>query len=526
MIDIMLIDDDVAIRDYMRDIIDWKALNLRLVCEAGDSETARELYQLHRPKIVITDINIPIISGLELAKEFIAMDKEVRIIVITGYGDFENVRDSVNLGAIDLLSKPILAAEINASLHKAVDHFEQMRRRLHTEQALSELLTENKALLQERCVARLLAHPPEGSEDKLRRQLELLSISFPHRYFSTVLIHLEPTGPADLSGAAFSTAFKKLCDMSFTANGFRIFSYFGTADRLDCLINWPFEQGNDRIEAVLSKLLEETQFYFQTNFSAFIGSQVEHLSDLYRSAEQAQLAERFRDDNCPGIVNYRNIGKLALSHRPCSEQTMAQLLSHAQNFRYGEFQKCLKEVCSGANRETLQELSLELFSQLSSLCFQSGAYPWSTVNYPKTVAQIFAASDLDTICQLLQETCKKLIDTLYQQRAKSKNQLIRLAKDFIRENLGDPDLSLERVSSQIGLSKIYFCQLFHKEEGVSFNTYLNTERINTAKMLLRTTTKKVFEISDEIGYSNPKYFNYVFKHAVGITPLEYRKGNQ
>ena len=149
MIDVMLIDDDIAIRDYMRDIIDWNGLELRLACEAGDSETARELYQLHRPKIVITDINIPIISGLELAKEFVAADQEVRIIVITGYGDFDNVRDTVNLGAIDLLAKPILPAEINSSLQKAIDHFEQMRRRHHTEQILGELLAENQTLLQE-----------------------------------------------------------------------------------------------------------------------------------------------------------------------------------------------------------------------------------------------------------------------------------------------------------------------------------------------------------------------------------------
>ena len=79
------------------------------------------------------------------------------------------------------------------------------------------------------------------------------------------------------------------------------------------------------------------------------------------------------------------------------------------------------------------------------------------------------------------------------------------------------------VSSHIGLSNNYFCQLFHKEENVSFVTYLNTERIKLAKHLLRTTSKKVFEISDLAGYNNPKYFNYVFKRTVGLTPLRYRE---
>ena len=95
MFDVMLIDDDFPVRGYLREVISWEKLQLRLVCEAGDSETARELYHLYRPDIVITDISIPIVSGLDLAKEFIRENADLRIIVITGFGDFKNVRESV-----------------------------------------------------------------------------------------------------------------------------------------------------------------------------------------------------------------------------------------------------------------------------------------------------------------------------------------------------------------------------------------------------------------------------------------------
>ena len=524
MIDVMLIDDDVAIRDYMRDIIDWERLELRLVCEAGDSETARELYQLHHPQIVITDINIPIISGLELAKEFIAADKEVRIIVITGYGDFEDVRDSISLGAVDLLSKPIRPEEINGTLQKAINHFAQIRRQFYTEQALNELLKENQSLLQERCIAQLLARPPRNGEEQSRRQLELLSLDFPHRYFAVVRIYLEERSD-EMDGITFSAAFKRLCETTFAANGFRVFSYFaGQEDRLDMMVNYPFENGDDRTEAVLAKLLEETRFYFQTGYSAFIGSQVERLSDLYRSAEQADFARNIGDGD--GVVNYRNIGRMNCTPRLGSEQIIAQLLGYARTFNYLEFREALDGLCAGAPLESLQAFALELLSELSNLCLESGAYPWSNVNYPKTVAELFGAADSDAVCRFLQEACKRMIDTLYQQRTKSKNQLIRMAKGYLRDHLGDPNISLDSVSSHIGLSKIYFCQLFHKEEGVSFNSYLNMERVDRAKLLLRTTSKKIFEISGEVGYNNPKYFNYVFKRLTGVTPLEYRKAEQ
>ncbi|MCI8417404.1 MAG: AraC family transcriptional regulator [Lachnospiraceae bacterium] len=523
MIDVMLIDDDVSIRDYLRDVILWENLGLRLSCEAGDSETARELYQLHRPKIVVMDINIPIISGLELAKEFVAMNRDVCILVITGYGDFDNVRDSVNVGAIDLLAKPIVPAEINASLRHAVDRFTQMRRRYRTQQALSELLTENQGLLQERCVTQLFTRPPEGGEAKILKQFELLSLSFPNQYYGAVLIYLEEEPSGDLGGAAFPTAFKKMCETTFLSNGFRIFSCFGVDDCLYCLANWSFDRGDERMEAMLEKLLEETRFYFQAGFSAYMGSPVEQLSDLYRSAEQARLSRRLRDDSFQGIVNYRNIGQLTPSCDTSVQQILETLVEYAQTFRRQEFRALLDKLCGETELEQLREFSLELLSQLSGLCFQSGAYPWNSVNYPGTIACIFDTASQEAVKNVLGKTCERLLDVLMQQRNKSKNHLISMAKSYIHEHLGDSGLSLDTVSLHVGLSKIYFCQLFHKEEGISFNAYLNGERIAQAKTLLLGTGKKVFEISDEIGYSNPKYFNYVFKHAVGVTPLEYRK---
>jgi two-component system response regulator YesN len=111
---------------------------------------------------------------------------------------------------------------------------------------------------------------------------------------------------------------------------------------------------------------------------------------------------------------------------------------------------------------------------------------------------------------------------LFQKRSESKNALIKMAKDFITNNLGNENLNLDMVSRHIGLSSIYFCKLFHKEEGISFNNHLNLVRVSKAKLLLTETSLKVFEVGCETGYGNSKYFNYIFKRIAGMTPLEYR----
>lgn len=129
MIDVMIIDDDIATRQRLKSMIPWEELNLRLVCEAADSDSARELCLLHCPKIVITDICIPVISGLDLAEELSREDPDIRFIVITGFTDFEYVQKSVRINAVDLLSKPVRPDEVIKSIQKAIQYFDNEKQR-------------------------------------------------------------------------------------------------------------------------------------------------------------------------------------------------------------------------------------------------------------------------------------------------------------------------------------------------------------------------------------------------------------
>ena len=524
MYSVMLIDDDLMIRDYLRSVIEWDRLDLRLVCEAGDSETAKDYFQLYKPEIVITDISIPIISGIELAKEFIREDNELRVIVITGLNDFDYIRSSVSLGAIDLLSKPISAEDINQSLEKATSQLRKMRQQEHTSQALNKLLSENQTELRERCVSRLFDHRPELGEENIREQMSLLSLDFPEKNFAAVVLHLESGQGSELCGAAFPTAFRNMLDNALQENGFHAFTLFGQNDILRCLVNWSFENGEEKLEMLLGKLLKEAQFYFQSGFTAGIGGTVSAVTSLYSSAEQAALSLEYADNVVPNITSYANVGRMTNSSQAASEQFIASLTDCVQSYRLEDYKKLLENYFdTQRNIEECREMSMQLLGRLSTLCYSNGVYPWNIINYPATVAELFSAKTPDIICRLLLDTGRCLMDVIFKHRSKSKNQLIHLAKIYIREHLSDPELSLEKVSSHIGLSKVYFCQLFHKEEGISFNNYLNMERIALAKHLLKTGNKKIFEISDEIGYSNPKYFNYVFKHIVGVTPLDFRE---
>lgn len=143
-------------------------------------------------------------------------------------------------------------------------------------------------------------------------------------------------------------------------------------------------------------------------------------------------------------------------------------------------------------------------------------------------------SYLPAVVALLQSDCPKCIDEIIRlteqilkhnmaRRTGESNHLLSMAKDYVSEHLADENLNLERVSDHVGLSRVYFCKLFHQLEGVSFNSYLKRLRIERAKQLLMTTNMKVYEVSNAVGFSHAKYFGTVFKECVGETPMEFQR---
>jgi two-component system response regulator YesN len=111
-------------------------------------------------------------------------------------------------------------------------------------------------------------------------------------------------------------------------------------------------------------------------------------------------------------------------------------------------------------------------------------------------------------------------------RGNESNHLLHMAKTFILDNIGNEHLDLATVSNHVGLSRVYFCKLFHQMEGISFSTYLKRVRIEKAKQLLLSTNMKVFEVSNAVGFSHSKYFGYVFKEVVGQTPAAYQRNEK
>ncbi|MEA5047476.1 MAG: response regulator [Eubacteriales bacterium] len=527
MLGVMIIDDDLVVRERLKSMIDWEGMCLQLVCEAADSDSAHELYLLHRPKIIITDICIPIISGLELAEEFAKLDPDIRFIVITGFSDFDYACKSVKLGAVNLLSKPIFPETIRESLQKAIAYFEHQKEVFATYAALEAIVSSNMPVLQKSFMEGLLCQK-QDDEAHVQKKMAELKIDLPYDRFVVAVVDVE-TADGKYCGETMRLLLSDAITTLFRESNYHVYSHIDSHGSILCIMNTYREMPDDDIEEHLNQLRDKILYIADCKIRAGIGQTVDRSVLLQQSCAEARVALNYQHVlGGDAILHYKNIKHFENSF-PDEDALSAYLVRQFQENNIDELVVAIeKHICSlSAQREESLEkvrdfcteylLSIILASLKMGLALDlvegNGVSLNALIKTEKPSAQV----------EYVLTATKTLLSLLFGSHDDASNYLISQARDYISRNLRVQDLNLDSVSCHVGLSRIYFCKLFHKEVGVSFNNYLKHMRIEHSKRLLTETNLKVFEISDAAGFSNAKYFCYVFKQEIGMTPLEYQK---
>lgn len=527
MYDVMLIDDDFHVRERLKKLINWEELNLHMVCEAADGETAKDLYAIYRPKIIIADINIPIINGLELTKQFIAEDPDLLVIVITGYSDFEYAKKALRLGVFDLLSKPIHPNTINECLSKAVHSLEEKRQEKLSVAALQRLVDNNLTSIQEMFMANLLRQEPENPSLVVPKMQNLkIPCSGPNYVVAMVYANIPVKVKDDRDATVM--LLRKTLEAQLAAIDCELYSFLDPHFRLNCIISAKSTMPDNEIEDAIIKSGETMMFLQGVELFAGIGKTVFEPKDLHLSYASALTTLNYQTVlGSEKVTHYKNLERIEEMSN-LQEPIQEYLL---QKFRSGDIQAIRRAIqnqvhnLGGHESERKRMTRNFLFEYITNITSESvklGIEFQDMDDFNSLIAKLFTKADMDSHVDDVMELTLQLSNQLQAIHDVSTSHLIGLAKDYIRDNLGDATLDLERVSDYIGLSKSYFSRLFHKVENVNFSTYLKQERVKQAKKLLRTTNLKVFEIGERCGFSNARYFSYVFKQVTGEKPVEFQ----
>ena len=525
---VLLADDEEEIRVGISRKIDWTALGFALVGEAGNGEEALELAEQLHPDVVLTDIKMPFMDGLELCRRLRQTLPGARLVVFSGFDDFEYARQAVSMGVSEYILKPINAPELIQVLDKLREQLEAQRLERRDMETLRRRYEESLPVLRELFYTRLLSGQirPDQIQDRAARY----EIELPEGLWTAALVHVDGPGDEGERDELLLLSVQSFLEQHFALEGCsaRVVLY---GDMAALLLHLDREDRLYPLLEELERLSRLSQSYLGLRLTTGVGLVCRGAEELDRSAAGARSALDYRVLAGGGRVIYIGDLEPQSTAELSFEEEDQRLLANAVKLGTPEQARQAADRLMERLRQTGLSLSqchlflLEVVTCLVRLTRSGGV----------AVEEVFGAnftgavslsdfSSLEELGDWLGERCLKLHDLLGRQRTDSAWRLVEQAKEYIAGHYRDEGLSVETLCSHIHLSPTYFSTLFKREVGMSFTAYVTQVRMDEAVRLLRDTDEKTYRIAEQTGYSDPNYFSYVFKRQFGLSPSKYRAG--
>lgn len=537
MIKVFLVEDEVVMRNGIKNNIPWEKEGLQFAGEASDGELAYPMIKKVQPDILITDIRMPFMDGLELSELVKKEFPKIKIIILSGYNEFDYAKQAIHIGVTDYLLKPITASKLLEAVKKVADVIGKEQEEATMLERYRLEMAENTVLDRQRLFKDLVTGRLNFKE-ALERGEELgmeLSASF----YQLMLFKLIPSGPS----SAWSESMVSCQEAIEERMGGR--EHILVFDRGD--EGWAFiltgeseAEVERRMQDCASSLGELVRTYKDIQYFGSIGGCVNRLGDLQQSYGQAgrAFASRFFSE-MNQVVSYSQMEQIfsaagepidihSVDGSKLNRRTLENFLKQGtvdeargfvdeyfqnvgeKNYHSFMFRQYIVMDCYLCVRSFLEELGMGL----SSL-------PEDVSNMDGTLKESHSIEPLKERLVRLFEGTMTLRDG---QTASKYSQVLEDARAFIRENFAKEEISLNTVAARVNISPSYFSSIFSQEMGVTFVEYLTGVRMERARELLMCSNLKTSEIGYEIGYKDSHYFGYLFKKTVGCTPKEYRAG--
>ena len=522
---VLLADDEEEIRTGISRKIDWAALGFSLVGEAGNGEEALELAEQLRPDVVLTDIKMPFLDGLELCRRLRVSLPGARLVVFSGFDDFEYARQAVSMGVSEYILKPINAPELTRVLEALRDQLDRQRLERRDMETLRRRYEESLPVLRELFYTRLLSGQirPEQVQDRAARY----EIDLPQGLWTAALVHVD--GDEGERDELLLLSVQSFLEKHFALAGCaaRVVLY---GDMAALLVHLDREDRLYPLLEELERLSRLSQSYLGLRLTTGVGLPCRGPEELNHSAGGARSALDYRVLAGGSRVIY--IGDLEpQSAAPSFEEEDQRALSAAVKLGAREqAEAVVRELMERLRRASLSQCDLFLLEVVTCLVrlARSGGLAVEEVfgeGFTGAVS-VSSFSSLEELGSWLGERCGRLHDLLGRRRSDSTWQMVERAKDYIAGHYTDEQLSVETLCSHIHLSPTYFSTLFKREVGMSFTAYVTKVRMEEAARLLRETDEKTYRIAEATGFSDPNYFSYVFKRHFGLSPSKFRAGQR
>ncbi|MGF7143329.1 two-component system response regulator YesN [Anaerotaenia torta] len=515
---IFIADDDQIIRKGLRSIIEKSDLNCTVVGEASDGELAlQEMAECGKVDLLITDIRMPIMDGLELIKKIKEQNLLMKVIVLSGYDEFKYIRNAFVDGAVDYLLKPINKKDLVEVVRKTQEAIEQDAARELNRKESHQILAAN--------TLKQIFHIPAREKEEEEKLLGKIGLNLENSYYFVMVCRIDNYYKQNMERMIYEGALEVIYDRMEDAireiQGPHVLQYINNTEIVYLVYSEEELDANAVSEHIYAKVCEVHME--DTTYTLGVGNVYHGLSGIRRTYQEAQTAADARFYLGKNHrIEYHEIESKLIDINYNLEPLVEKLTQYIELYDYINCKKLLEQTFLDLCYLTPLKFRKYMKDMLELLILRVKDFQEAVLccayEYGFFLENINTYNELRTYMSYL---IKDVIEYIRSEREKRSKNRIELAKKYISEHYKD-NITLNDLAEYVELNASYFSNLFKTEVGTNFSDYLLEVRMRAARTLLRDPTIKVYEIGCMVGYEDAVSFGRAFKKSVGISPKEYR----
>lgn len=531
MYELLIVDDKRTVTDGIANHVNWDKYGLTVSC-AYNGKEAYDIIRKSKVDIVVTDIRMPLMDGLELTKLTKEYNNKIKVIILSGYDDFQYAQKAIKIGADEYLLKPTRIDTIKESVLNFKNQIVMEEEKNEDVILMRQRLRQSIPLLKDKFFRNIINGKELNNDNKLEQHFNFIDMNLELKNFVVMIIEVDDYENLRVNNKSEILELYRfsICNISqeILATGFNNEVFRHLENEVVVLLNFDGNQSkminHYQVYKIANEIKESINKFFEFTVTISIGEFYKNIDGIYYSYRDAKnaLAHKIylgKDRVIP-------IQDLQLNNQDFSypinieEKTLVAV-------RSGEPDKIREHLDDMFNKIKNQNHVPPYLLKSNFTRFIIEIYKLNNNNsmHNKLVDNLFNFNKLKTLDEIRQWFETKLIDVavLIQREKRSQIEIaMEKAKEYIDRHY-DERITLNVISEYICMSPTYFSAMFKEITNINFSEYLKVVRIDKAKELLRLNKYRIYEICNLVGYNDTKYFTDIFKKHTGMTPTVYVK---
>ena len=543
MVKVYLVEDEIIIRQSIKNSIDWEKEGYEFVGDASDGELALPVILKEKPDILITDIRMPFMDGLELSRMVKAELPDIKIVILSGYDDFEYAKQAIKIGVAEYLLKPVSSAVLLEHLSEIAEKVRDEREDLALKKVYYQEMQENEELIKMKFLGELISGKlslADAMEKGKRFHMNLSGPFYRIILFKFIQEDRVKAGQSEDLARAYAAVGNYVDGLKDA------FRFQRGVEGWAFLLTSVEEDMEAQTERFIEGLKEVIAPFEALTWFGGIGSEAARLRELrssFREADKAFAGRFVQEPNQIISVEQLNYEQLdnefdanIFGEINQFDQIITRFLSSGSLEEVESFVGALFTEISEDHFRSLmirQYIIMDIYATVLTFCkklrkdagVEGEVYgQWEGIRENEEILKlaVTTAESVDDIKDYIGTLLDHAIELRNTVGGRRYSEIIQTAKERIEQDYMTEDISLNSVAAEVCMSPSYFSSVFSKEMGKTFIEYLTEVRMEKAKQYLACSSMKTSEISYKVGYKDPHYFSYIFKKTQGCTPKEYR----